>query len=677
MDDATMRRRRGMGLGLLAVLLALGVLFWGRKGSDTPAQAPRAEAAKVPAPAAASLVADVPSLQLQPARLGEAPASPTALGAVEGVVVSAAGGAGVAGAELTFAGPPGVSTVRTGPDGRFRYAPEREGTWQLASVAAPGFVPFGPAWGESPVTLQVRPGKDVLGLRFVLRPELRWTVRVEAPPASGGAAAPPGGAAAAPGGAAAAPGSTPTAPGGVPGAPGDASSGTPVAGAEVRLGSERTQTGLFPRPKHFTTGTNGEVEVLAAESTWVSARAPGFTPAQSALDLRLPERRVVLRLGRPGADGGSAEGGEVLAGRVVDEGGGPVGEAEVWASPSDPVVRSQRANAPPSVARVEPDGAFAFDALPAGRYDVRAALFQRTPALAREVPTGRRDVVLTLVRGARLTGRVKGPDGAPVPSFHVELSRHEGPLQREEAASATVVDAEGRFTLEGVGPGRYTVSAVAHGLAPARADVEVRASAPTAGPVELQLQAGARLEGVVVEEGKGTPVPGARVSVEGTSGGGALAALYDAQTDAAGRFVLEALPPGRLGLALDAEGFHSRVVSTVAGPGAPPLPPVTLRRMAPGEQPGIDVVGIGAVLTPSEDALVLGQVVPGGGAEEAGLKPGDALVRLDGQAVVELGFPESIQRIRGQEGTRVVLGIRRGGKGDVVDVTVVRRRIQR
>jgi carboxyl-terminal processing protease len=88
------------------------------------------------------------------------------------------------------------------------------------------------------------------------------------------------------------------------------------------------------------------------------------------------------------------------------------------------------------------------------------------------------------------------------------------------------------------------------------------------------------------------------------------------------------------------------------------------------------------VLTPQYDALALVQVMPGGGAAEAGLVPGDAVVSIDGTAVVQLGFPVAIGRIRGPENSRVVLGVRRGAGGDagtgpVVEVPVIRRRLQK
>jgi C-terminal processing protease CtpA/Prc len=103
---------------------------------------------------------------------------------------------------------------------------------------------------------------------------------------------------------------------------------------------------------------------------------------------------------------------------------------------------------------------------------------------------------------------------------------------------------------------------------------------------------------------------------------------------------------------------------------------VKLTKTEEGEEPRIELTGIGAVLSPKDDALLLGQILPGGGAAEAGLAPGDAIVRVDGQDVTVLGFEQAIQRIRGPEGSSVILGVRKAGGGEPIDIVVTRRRIR-
>jgi len=127
-----------------------------------------------------------------------------------------------------------------------------------------------------------------------------------------------------------------------------------------------------------------------------------------------------------------------------------------------------------------------------------------------------------------------------------------------------------------------------------------------------------------------------------------------------------------------AAGHHGRVISglTVANGGDVGPLAVALRPTEEGEEPRLELTGIGAVLSAKDDALVISQVIDGGGAKEAGIGPGDAIVGIDGTTVVEIGFENAIQRIRGPEGTSVTLSVRRAKGGEVQTLIVYRRRIR-
>ncbi|MBZ4421476.1 carboxypeptidase regulatory-like domain-containing protein [Myxococcus sp. RHSTA-1-4] len=645
---ADTKRRYGRWAALGVLLLGLGLWWWLAHKPDAtpvmvtetsgtapapshPAASGTAAATPEPARAASSKEAPSPVLRLPSARRTEAPEGVP--GAFSGRVISAISGQGVPGAELTFAGPSGAASTRTDESGAFRFMPDQEGLWQLASVRAEGFLPFGPDWGQSPVRLVARAGSGVEGLLLALTHEESWTVRVEDP------------------------------------------AGKPLAGAQVRLLTGRSgQTVLFPTDDQFVTGTDGEVQLRAPEPSTVEARHPGYAPERGELTARVPDGRLVLRL-----DAQTTGASEVLAGRVVDEAGDAIAGAGVRADqPRDKrLPGAQGGIAAVAEALTDADGRFLLERLPPGRYDVSAGVLGRVGTTASSVETGRRDVVLTLARGARLTGRVRDERGSPVASFRLELQLHRGPLEREPGAALTVVDPEGRFAVEGLAPGTYTLRVAAHGLAPSASEVSVAPDATEAGPVEVMLSAGVRLEGQVVKAGGGGPITGARVLVEGGMYGAMLDTVYDAITDASGHFAVDGLAPGTLSLSVSAKGHDARIVDRVrVGPGAPPMPPIELNAVAEGETARVEMVGIGSILGPRDDMLVMGTVIPGGGAHEAGLQPGDAIVSIDGTPVVELGFAASVQRIRGPEGSRVRLGIRRAGRSEVEDVWVVRRKIQ-
>ncbi|MFP2927065.1 carboxypeptidase regulatory-like domain-containing protein [Pyxidicoccus sp. 3LG] len=644
---ADTKRRYGAWVALGALLLGL-VAWWassrkpdvvstatpdaaGATADSVRLEAPGGTTPATPPREARSAQALAPVLELPSARRTEAPEGVP--GAFSGRVVSATNGQGVPGAELTFAGPSGAVSTRTDERGAFRFTPDREGLWQLASIVADGFLPFGPDWGQSPIRLTARQGSGVEGLLLALTPEESWTVHVENV------------------------------------------EGRPLSGAQVRLLTGRSgETVLFPTNDQFTTGADGEVQLRAPELSSVEARHPGHAPARAELSARVPKRRVVLRL-RPESTSAT----EVISGRVVDDSGMAIAGAQVWAAlpRAMNLPGADVTGMPVSESLADADGRFVLERLPPGRYDVTASILERVGTTVSGVHAGRRDLVLTLARGARLSGRVHDDRRAPIASFRLELMRHRGPLERELDTPLTVVDPEGRFAVEGVAPGTYTLRVASHGWAPAMLTVEVPQGAKEVGPVEVTLTPGARLEGQVVKAGGGGPVAGARVQAEGGMYGAALATAYDAMTDTSGRFVMEGLAPGMLSLSVSAPGHDTRIVDRVrVGPGAPPLPPIELTPVAEGEAERVELVGIGTVLGPRDDALVLGQVLPGGGAHEAGLQPGDAIVRIDGTPVVEMGFPTAVQRIRGPEGSRLLVAVRRTGRSDVEDIWVVRRKLK-
>jgi hypothetical protein len=101
------------------------------------------------------------------------------------------------------------------------------------------------------------------------------------------------------------------------------------------------------------------------------------------------------------------------------------------------------------------DGAFRLEGLSPGEYDVLVAAPGRAPAERRiTVLAGAyADASVTLGAGASLAGRVTSRDGAPVAGAEVTLSTgHDG--------DAIQTDADGRFALADVAPGRRSLVVV-------------------------------------------------------------------------------------------------------------------------------------------------------------------------------------------------------------------------
>lgn len=89
--------------------------------------------------------------------------------------------------------------------------------------------------------------------------------------------------------------------------------------------------------------------------------------------------------------------------------------------------------------------------------------------------------------------------------------------------------------------------------------------------------------------------------------------------------------------------------------------------------------GIGATLAPvnpdGTGARVEG-VMKGLPAQRAGIRAGDVILEVDGQDVTGLPLAEIVAKIRGREGTKVTLTIRREGVGAPLKFELVRERVE-
>ena len=86
-------------------------------------------------------------------------------------------------------------------------------------------------------------------------------------------------------------------------------------------------------------------------------------------------------------------------------------------------------------------------------------------------------------------------------------------------------------------------------------------------------------------------------------------------------------------------------------------------------------VGLGIELKLDKEGLRLIGVIRGGPAWEAGLKPGDQIVRVGSTSLKGLGLDESANRLQGTEGSTVELGVRRRD-GSLHNYHLVRRHVE-
>jgi protocatechuate 3,4-dioxygenase beta subunit len=250
-----------------------------------------------------------------------------------------------------------------------------------------------------------------------------------------------------------------------------------------------------------------------------------------------------------------------ITGRVVDTGtNAPVTEFEARVSPARPGGGMQivvRAGGPSESDRripfSSPDGAFSFDDIAPGNWDVTvwAKTYQEARTGGVTVAPGEAKAVeVKATRGLVIRGRVvdaKGGRGIPDASVSAQESGSGGGMFIIDDGSfgpGILTDADGRFEIVGQAPGAYQITAkhpqFSEGTA--RLTLEDRD-----GALDIPLVPGGTIAGVVLSA-QGAPLAGAEVSLQGGNDGGGMRFGFDGQStlsDGAGRFRFEHLAAGR------------------------------------------------------------------------------------------------------------------------------------
>jgi protocatechuate 3,4-dioxygenase beta subunit len=134
------------------------------------------------------------------------------------------------------------------------------------------------------------------------------------------------------------------------------------------------------------------------------------------------------------------------------------------------------------------EGRYDFRRLPIGTYRVTA--FATTGRFGPEVREGLRvdattnEIDLALASGAALEVHVTDPEGRPIPSAAVAISDENG--RRMQFAPEDLTDAHGKLAINGIKPGRWTVTVSHAGYRTTSAVVDLQAG--LLGTVEIRLQ---------------------------------------------------------------------------------------------------------------------------------------------------------------------------------------------
>lgn len=324
------------------------------------------------------------------------------------------------------------------------------------------------------------------------------------------------------------------------------SRGTPVAGAALRVEPGAPGADVF-----FALGTSapdGSFEIGDSPPGLVEivVRARGYGEARVT---HTPGRPLEIRL-LPGVD---------LPLLVVDPSGTGIAGVEVTIQAVGTAEPAQRTLA------TDADGHALFEGLNARLWNVRTVHPDYRPAPGTKFTANGTQVTLTLKPWPGIVGTVRTPDGGPPPAgtrVNALIAMAPGDTLGDLPGGSEVA-ADGSFRLGGLRPADWVVRVSAPGFAPTTsAPVKLLTEQDgqvgtivlkSGGRLVLEITCGAeKIAGAEVELLHMSPAPAQVWAVrEARAGSGAPRAA----SDAAGRLVLENLAPGRVWLAIYAEGY--------------------------------------------------------------------------------------------------------------------------
>ena len=434
-------------------------------------------------------------------------------------------------------------------------------------------------------------------------------------------------------------------PSGIKGKPGfvtgkvvDAQMGKPIAGALV-------WSGLPPDLPPVRTGEDGTLQLpLSKPGSSFGVAAAGYLLAEAQPGP--PAKPVTVALKRAAR----------IDGQVVDAEGAPVAGAYIQIQPGPSRDSSLSSLWYLTELSSGTDGSFSIRGLlPGGVYKVaaqrpghgRAEVEIRTAPAGRPTPPAR----VVLGSGVTVTGRIVDERGNPLEGAEVEIVDAERPFPTGLFKAAS--DASGAFSIRGLSPGQYQLTARLQGFAPAApSGVLIPEGETRLDAGELTLEAGAAIEGKVTDA-RGRPVEGAEVQVSPDQESTLLfihqnvEAEPDARSGKDGHFQLSDLEPGRrYSIAVHHPDYPSETVPGVEAPTAEPIvvelqPARTLsgRVVGPDGEPVPEAEIMTVVQTGfgGFSSSTLGRTDAAGEFRGSGLKPGSLDLH-----VVARGYRETL-----------------------------------
>ncbi len=355
--------------------------------------------------------------------------------------------------------------------------------------------------------------------------------------------------------------------------------------------------GAAPQPA--ASAPDGTFSIRAEGDTdlEVDAVKKGYPPAKSSkLRLAPGERRSGINLTIPS--------GVAVTGRVLDKSGKPISGATVAASESEGgsggnftrrmILNSMRQREDDAI-KTAADGTFTTR-VKEGTYDFgfKADGYAAKSVRAVHVTSSTRPLEVTLEPGVEISGRV-ARGGVGVEGVRMNVFGGGG-------TNSAMTGPDGSFQLTDLAPGQFMLSAIKN----EEFIQQIRPVTAPASDVNIDIPAGGRITGHVVDKTTKQPVTAFDAGVSTPRGGGGMMVMMAPAlrhfTSDDGTFVLENVPPGQTQVVVNAPGYTSarlpninvedgkaipdievdmdhgvRAVGHVTGPDGSPLPGVSVR----------------------------------------------------------------------------------------------------
>ena len=234
-----------------------------------------------------------------------------------------------------------------------------------------------------------------------------------------------------------------------------------------------------------------------------------------------------------------------ISGRIVDESGAPVTQAQVMAVPEGP-------GGGGAAETLDEDGGFVIENVAPGRFTLAVAAPGFLPARRQgiEVVAGNDVTGLEVVvsKGAVVEGRVTTAQGRPLAGARLRVmpTKEAGNLLLAAVGlPEAVADGDGAYRLEGVAEGTRSIVAEERDHPKV---VQTLAVQPGSNHLDFQLPEGREVSGKVTDP-QGQPVPGAEVSLASRSG------VWPATTGPDGGFRMTGVPEGAYRLLAEKAGW--------------------------------------------------------------------------------------------------------------------------